>query len=122
MNFYTCKHPEAADQCENHPLAGGLCKIPGNPRPTAKVIAVNVATGAHCGLPAPQQHDEHPDPQDRDKKTGPAVAVRVPSPKPAASVKQATSSTQEGRVDGCPSVNVRKKTRQALRRTTEAGG
>jgi len=68
---------------------------------------VNVPVAAHFGLPRASSTTDTAMPRNTGERS-PVVAARVPRPRAAASVKQATRRTHKGATDGCPSVFVRK--------------
>ena len=68
---------------------------------------MNVPVAAHLGLTRASSTTDTAMPRNTGERS-PVVAARVPKPRAAASVKQATRRTHQGATDGCPSVFVRK--------------
>jgi hypothetical protein len=71
---------------------------PGKPTPTVKMIAVYIPTTAHFVLDQTVRSADTAIPSKTGEKRWPVVAARVPSPKLAASVKQAIRRTRDGMV------------------------
>src|SRR5689334_19234530 len=74
---------------------------PGKPTPIVKMIAVYIPTAAHFVLDQTARAANTAIPSKIGEKRWPVVPIRVPSPKLAASAKQATRRIRDGREHFC---------------------